>query len=161
MNFGTLLALIILAILLYFLFKIGIIILIIVIALIVLYYIWDAFFANPQHNYPKNYEGFAPVDTTNSFGTVKSTGLANTNDQYLNQTDNLLGVQSGHGNYLHIPMQDYYDDVKNSYYIPDSFDLPQSTSEYCVSQQVQQTGDLEQAINNCLVPGKTSATYAY
>lgn len=159
MDFGTLIALIIIAILLYFLFKIGIIILIIVIALIVLYYIWDAWFANPKYNFQGNFEGFESVNSSNPINTFNTVG--NTSMQYSNQINNSLGVQSGHNDHLYIPMQDYYDETKNSYRTQNSFNLPQSTSEYCVSQQVQQTGDLELAINNCLVPGKVNATYAY
>ena len=68
---------------------------------------------------------------------------------------NEIGNHTGHGKYWHIPVHNYYDDVKNSYYIPQSCDIPQSTSEYCVNQQLQQTGDLELAISNCMTPSRT------
>jgi hypothetical protein len=146
MSFGALLALIILAILLYFLFKIGIVILIIVIALIVLYYIYELLFAKPNYNvddfnkyrFKNNFEGFGTVEET-----VES------------------GNNTGHQNYLYIPMHDYHNETNNLAMIPNSFDLPSSTSEYCVSKQLEQTGDLELALANCVIPRKTNPVYAY
>jgi hypothetical protein len=161
MTFGELLFWIIVAIIAFFLLKVGIVILIIVIILIVLYYIFGG---NTSPNnppvYTPYYEGYRstfPVIYANPHlqnpETVQYVTFQLPEQQELNE-------QTGHGDYWYMPVQDYYDEKQNAYIPPESCLVPNSTSEYCVNKQLQQTGNMDVAISRCQVPAKTSASCA-
>ena len=140
MTFSELVFWIIVAIIAFFLFKVGLVILIIVIVLIVLYYIFNRTVSpTPPVVYSPYYEGYNQVLT-----------YTDPYSQYLEQQT------FEQNNDWYIPVQDYYDEKQNGYILRESFNVSPSTSEYCVNKQLQQTGNLELAISKCQVPAKSS-----
>ncbi|XWV25734.1 ferrichrome outer membrane transporter [Tupanvirus soda lake] len=162
MTFGELLFWIIVAIIAYFIFKVGLAILIIVIVIIVLYYIFNSFnntnnAAQAYDTYYEGYESAFPVSYSNPyFGNPQTIQYAII--QLPEQQE--LGNDTRHGDYWYMPVQDYYDEKQNSYIVPKSCEVPQSISEYCVNKQMQQTGNMDLAISRCNVPTKTSVNCA-
>ena len=185
MTLGQLLILILIAILAYFLLKIGLIILIIVIILIVLYFLFTNFKITERPINKHVYEGYkkSPKNYSNDgqgmniFPEQKNLG---------NMTGGLISISSisnpaestkwtlplpqskaqeqyprisrmtssGHDNYWYIPIQEYYDEKQNN--IIPKYNLPESTSEYCVNKHIQESDDLGFAISKCTVPAKLS-----
>ena len=150
MTFGELLFWIIIAVIAYFLLKVGLVILIIVIVLIVLYYIFDQPATNtisyPYHEY---YQQIYPNSFFNNYNNNYDANIP-----FHNYNDN-----------WYVPVQQYYNEKQNLNYYYEPFDevsnMPPSVSEYCVNKHLQETGDLVAAISKCQVPVKTSPSAIY
>jgi hypothetical protein len=149
MTFGELLFWIIIAIVAYFLLKVGVVILIIVIIFVVIYYIVNKTITySSQQNHDYEEFQFFPVihyypdlqfDTSQEFGNI-------------NDPD----PTRYHDNYWYMPIHNYYNEKQNGYIAPKTCVIPQSISEYCVNKHIQQFGDLNMAISKCTIPSKTS-----
>jgi hypothetical protein len=156
MTFGELLFWIIVAIIAYFLLKVGLAILIIAIILVVIYYIINSFATHSSQPFNNiNYEEFyiypnLPCDP-DQFGYD------------MEQKEAIGRMPMGYDNYWYIPIHDYFDEKQNgpAVCVPSTCDIPQSISEFCVNKHMQHFGDLDMAISKCTIPPKTSASCAH
>lgn len=151
MTFAQLLFWIVLVILFIFLLKVGLAILIIVLVIAAIVYIIRGLKNEITENSYEGYQGNIPYPIYQTSPFV--------NNGQFNQPQlppqSYVGTDTGHSNYLYIPIQEYLDEQMNGTLVPQSCTLPGSISEYCVNKKLQETGNLAESIQHCRVPGKT------
>lgn len=132
MTINDLFYIICIAVIAFFLLKIGIVILIIAIIIAALYYLFNGTTTATYTNEGFNLAPNAPIQYP----------------QY--------NVEAQP---WYVPVQEYLDKQVNGYPLnATTCEVPQSVSEYCVHKRMQETGDLNSSIARCTVPGSMSAT---
>lgn len=137
MSFGQIFFIILMALIIFFLFKVGIAILIVALIIGAIYYIYNAF-TRPR---PVIYEYYKQLDTYTPRHNINSPA------DYYPQQFNSTEYPS---EYWYIPAQEYFDITVNNYPSqPTACHLPSKISEYCVDKHIKETGDLNLAISKC------------
>lgn len=154
MTFGQLLFWILIAIIAYFLINVSMVILIIVIIVLVIYFLIGNIESSQvkpyqMYNYNEYFEELDIPDQNFEDSQMESS-------KWYVPDKNCEDLQMEPPNW-YVPVKEYYDEKMNSRHILNSYDAPQSISEYCVNKHMQQSNDLPTSILNCDVPIKMNA----
>lgn len=143
--------LLLLAIILYFVLKVGIVVLFVVLIIMVIYYLFAALTGTNNTN--------NTYSTYSTYSTEQFQNVPYPIHPYIKRPNEIVQTNQD----WYIPVQKYFDISVNGY--PDDETkicmTPSKISEYCVHKRLQENGDLECAIENCSIPGSISGNAAF